>query len=157
MMTFKVARLSPDAQIPIRGSPGAAGYDLYSSADTLIPKRTWVAVPTGIALQVPGDHYARIAPRSGLALKYGIDVGAGVVDSDYTGEVKVILFNHSDEHFAIRMGDRVAQVIFEKISTPYLREVDLAELGVTTRGQNGFGSSGVETALPATVAMLPVE
>ena len=142
LFTFKVARLNDSAVIPVRGSSGAAGYDICSSADMTVPLRSWVAVSTGIALQVPSDHYARIAPRSGLALKNGIDVGAGVVDSDYHGEVKVILFNHSNEHFSVRRGDRIAQVIFERISTPYLNEVPINEFVASERGTGGFGSTG---------------
>ena len=142
---FKVARLNNDSILPKRGTDGAAGYDMCSCVDIVIPARSWKGVATGIALQVPPDHYARVAPRSGLTLKNGLDVGAGVIDSDYIGEVKVIMFNHSDTHFNVVKGDRIAQVIFEKISTPYLNEVKLDELVKTERGAGGFGSTGLST------------
>ena len=78
---------------------------------------------TGISVQFPTGLYAKIAPRSGLALKKFIDVGAGVVDADYRGEVGVVLFNHGDQDFEVKMGDRIAQLILEKISTPAVEEV----------------------------------
>ena len=145
MLAFRVARINENAIIPKRSTSGAAGYDLFASEDTIVPLRTWMAVPTAIAIHVPSDHYARIAPRSGLALKNGIDVGAGVVDSCYQGEIKVILFNHSGEHFKICRGDRIAQMIFEKISTPDLEEISVEELRSvpTDRGVGGFGSTGL--------------
>jgi dUTP pyrophosphatase len=90
---------------------------------------------------VPKDCYARIAPRSGLAFKYGIQVGAGVVDSDYTGEIKVLQFNHGAYDFTIKAGDRIAQLIFERIFTNELEEVE--ELVKTERGAGGFGSTGL--------------
>lgn len=99
-----------------------------------------MAVPTGISITVPIYCYARIAPRSGLTFKYGIQVGAGVIDSDYTGEIKVILFNHGENDFIIKTGDRIAQLIFEKIVTNELQEVE--ELVQTDRGSGGFGSTG---------------
>jgi dUTP pyrophosphatase len=138
---FKVKKLSPNAIIPIRATEGSAGLDISSIEDTIVPAKEWRAVSTGISISVPIDCYARIAPRSGLTFKKGINVGAGVVDSSYTGEVKVILFNHSNEDFEIKSGDRIAQVIFEKIYINDLIEVD--ELDSTERGDNGFGSTGV--------------
>ena len=84
--------------------------------------------------------YARIAPRSGLALKKGICIGAGVIDQDYTGPLGVILFNHGQEDFTVTTGDRIAQLILEKCATLPVREVD--QIGETTRGTGGFGSTG---------------
>ena len=97
---------------------------------------------TGLAISFPAGLYARIAPRSGLALKKFIDVGAGVVDHDYRGEVGVVLFNHGDQDFEVNMGDRIAQLILEKIDTPPVEEVQ--GLGDTVRGVGGFGSTGVK-------------
>lgn len=89
-------------------------------------------------------YYGRIAPRSGLAVKHHIDVGAGVIDADYRGNVGVVLFNHSDADFKVTAGDRVAQLILEKIITPAVVEVDdLDALGSTARGAGGYGSTGV--------------
>lgn len=98
-------------------------------------------VPTGLALACPPGTYARVAPRSGLAVKHFIDTGAGVVDEDYRGEVGVVLFNHADTDFQVKAGDRVAQLILERIATPPVAEVD--DLDATDRGAGGYGSTGV--------------
>ena len=137
---FQVKKLVTHAVIPKRATEGSAGLDISSSVDMFIPSHKWLAVPTGISIMVPKDCYARWAPRSGLAFKYGIQVGAGVIDSDYTGEIKVILFNHGENDFTIKTGDRIAQLIFEKIFTDDLQEVE--ELVKTERGAGGFGSTG---------------
>ena len=138
---FKVKLLSPDAKVPTRATEFSAGLDLSSIEDTIVPANKWIAIPTGISIQIPKDCYARIAPRSGLAFKYGIQVGAGVVDSDYLGEIKVILFNHGSSDFEVKKGDRIAQLIFEKIYNECFIEVE--ELDDTVRGDGGFGSTGV--------------
>ena len=96
---------------------------------------------TGPAISSPAGLYARIASRSGLSLKKSIDVGAGVVDSDYIGEVGVVLFNHGDQDFEVKMGDRIAQLILEKIDTPKVEEVRALEESV--RGSGGFRSTGL--------------
>ena len=138
---LKVQLLSPDDKAPTKGSITAAGYDIYASQHTVIPAHGQGLASTDISFTVPFGTYGRIAPRSGLAVKHGIQTGAGVVDRDYTGEVKVVLFNHSNKDFEINKGDRVAQLILEKI-------VDDAEVVVvnnleeTARGINGFGSTG---------------
>lgn len=140
---YRIARVHPGAQVPTRATPGAAGMDMHAAEDAVVPPNgAWVAVETGIVLQFPPTVYARIAPRSGLAFKHGIQVGAGVIDSDYTGSVKVILFNHGTAPFTVQPGDRIAQVIFEKIETPDLVECALEDLAATERGAGGFGSTG---------------
>lgn len=138
---FQIKKLVPHAIIPKRATSGSAGLDISSSVNILIPSKSWLAVPTGLSIMVPNNCYVRLAPRSGLAYKYGIQIGAGVIDSDYTGEIKVILFNHGDNEFVINTGDRIAQIIFEKIFTNDLIEVE--ELKETERGSNGFGSTGI--------------
>ncbi len=95
-----------------------------------------------MAIAIPENTYARIAPRSGLAVKKFIDTGAGVVDYDYRGEVGVVLFNHSDENFEIKVGDRIAQLILERICMAECVETE--ELFDTDRGSGGFGSTGVK-------------
>ena len=139
-MTLFVKKLNDDAKIPTRGSPLAAGYDMCSSMNTWIAPGMRAVIPTGIAFTVPEGTYGRVAPRSGLAVKKGINVGAGVIDRDYTGEVKVVLFNHGDETFEIKKGDRIAQLILEKCETPPIEEVQ--EIEDTQRGTKGFGSTG---------------
>ena len=120
---LKVQKLNNNAALPKRSTKGAAGYDLCASQDCTIPAGGKGLVPTGLSISFPAGLYAMIAPRSGLALKKFIDVGAGVVDVDYRGEVGVVLFNHGDHDFEVKMGDRIAQLILEKISTPEVEEV----------------------------------
>ena len=140
-MPLGVKKLTYDAILPTRGSDGSVGYDLYSVVDTIVPSQAGNAiVGTGIALCIPLDCYGRIAPRSGLAAKHCIQVGAGVIDPDYTGEIKVVLFNHGTEDFEIKKGDRIAQLILERCETPPVEEIGL--LQETLRGSDGFGSTG---------------
>ncbi|PUU81138.1 dUTPase-like protein [Tuber borchii] len=141
---LRIRRLSTKARIPKRGSALAAGYDLYSAHDTTIIRHGKALVDTDIQMMIPVGTYGRIAPRSGLASKNFIDVGAGVIDADYRGQVKVLLFNHGDADFVVKEGDRIAQLILERIVTPEVVEVD--ELDETARGVNGFGSTGVRIA-----------
>lgn len=138
---LQVQLLSPKGRAPTRGSVLAAGYDIYSSEDTSIPARGKAMVSTGISIAVPPGTYGRVAPRSGLAAKHSIDTGAGVIDADYRGEVKVILFNFSDVDFAIKEGDRIAQLVIERIYTPDVVVVEKLEESV--RGVGGFGSTGI--------------
>lgn len=138
---LRVKKLSEDATLPVRGSAGAAGYDLSSAKACVIPARGRLCVPTDLSIKLPPGTYGRVAPRSGLALKHAIDTGAGVIDEDYRGPVGVILFNHCDNDFEIKKGDRIAQLILERISTPEVLEVE--ELDDTQRGAGGFGSTGV--------------
>ncbi|QGQ62966.1 ORF1 [Fowl aviadenovirus D] len=131
---------SPFAVTPQRATSGAAGYDLCSSADVVVPPKSRSLIPTDLSFQFPRGVYGRIAPRSGLAVKFFIDVGAGVIDSDYRGIVSVLLFNFSDHNFNVRRGDRIAQLILERHLTPDLEE--RSGLDETVRGAAGFGSTG---------------
>jgi len=142
-MSFYISKVISHAIIPARATDGAAGYDLSACEDAVVPAGGWKMINTGIAIQIPSDCYARVAPRSGLTLKKGISTGAGVIDSDYRDAVRVILFNHSDIDFEVKTGDRIAQMIFEKIYTPKLHEMDYQEMTNTERGLGGFGSTGV--------------
>ena len=109
-----VKKLNKGALLPVKGSAFAAGYDLHALTDAKIPARGKALISTGLAFAIPEGNYGRIAPRSGLAAKHSIDVGAGVIDSDYRGEVKVLLFNLSDTDFELKAQERVAQLIIEK-------------------------------------------
>ncbi|KZT27007.1 dUTP diphosphatase [Neolentinus lepideus HHB14362 ss-1] len=140
-----IKRLSEKAKLPTRGSALAAGYDLYSAEKKTVPARGKALVDTQISIAVPAGTYGRVAPRSGLASKFMIDTGAGVVDADYRGVVFVLLFNHSDRDFEVQEGDRIAQLIIEKIQTPDVLEVE--DLDETLRGTGGFGSTGGHTGL----------
>ena len=131
---------------PVSGSApqyahyGDAGADLIASEKTVIPARNRSLVGTGIRLEIPEGHVGLIWPRSGLAIKKGIDCGAGVIDSCYRGEIKVLLFNHSDTEFQIEPGDRIAQILIQKVERVQFIPVD--ELSETTRSEEGFGSTG---------------
>ncbi|KAE8320474.1 dUTPase-like protein [Aspergillus sergii] len=135
-----IKKLNEGGRAPTRGSAFAAGYDVYAAKETVIPAKGKALVDTGIAIAVPEGTYGRIAPRSGLAAKHFIDTGAGVIDADYRGEVKVLLFNHSEVDFPVKAGDRVAQLIIERIYTPEVMVVE--ELEESVRGAGGFGSTG---------------
>lgn len=136
-----VRKMQEDARVPVRGSKEAAGYDLYCVEDVEIPAQGHAIVSTGLAIKVPEGTYGRIAPRSGLAAKNAIGIGAGVVDRDYRGVVKVVIFNHGHKTFTVRRHDRIAQLVLEQAVTPPVVEVE--ELDGTKRGTDGFGSSGV--------------
>tara|TARA_Y100000004_G_C8943554_1_gene425226 strand:+ start:667 stop:1119 length:453 start_codon:yes stop_codon:yes gene_type:complete len=138
-----VHKLHDGARVPTRGSALCAGFDLYCDANFEIAPGDRHLVSTGIALEIPGDcSYGRIAPRSGLAVKHGIQVGAGVVDADYRGEVKVLLFNHGSDTFSATAGDRIAQLIIERCKMPDVTVVTDRALSATERGTSGFGSTG---------------
>ena len=139
-MSLRIKKLTYDAIIPTRGSGGAVGYDLYSTDEVVIPPTHRALIGTGVAIVLPPGVYGRVAPRSGLTVKHGIQVGAGVVDPDYTGEVKVVLFNHGDKDFEVKRGERIAQLVLEKCDTPDVEEIGLLE--ETERGAGGFGSTG---------------
>ncbi|KAM4747189.1 deoxyuridine 5'-triphosphate nucleotidohydrolase, mitochondrial [Rhinophrynus dorsalis] len=137
---LRFAKLTEKAYTPTRGSTRAAGYDLYSAYDYVIPALGKALVKTDIQICVPNGCYGRIAPRSGLAAKHFIDVGAGVIDEDYRGNVGVVLFNFGQDAFEVKRGDRVAQLICERILYPELEELKV--LDDTERGSGGFGSTG---------------
>ncbi|KAL7789462.1 dUTP diphosphatase [Trichoderma ceciliae] len=137
---LQVKKLSPQGRLPTRGSAFAAGYDVYAARDTVVPARGKVLVDTDISIAVPAGTYGRIAPRSGLASKHFIDTGAGVIDADYRGPLKILLFNHAETDYEIKEGDRVAQLVLERIVTPEVVEVE--ELEESVRGIGGFGSTG---------------
>ncbi|XP_054095589.2 deoxyuridine 5'-triphosphate nucleotidohydrolase, mitochondrial isoform X1 [Callithrix jacchus] len=170
VMQLRFARLSEHATAPTRGSARAAGYDLYSAYDYTIPPMEKALVKTDIQIALPSGCYGRVAPRSGLAAKHFIDVGgllevhsrpclpvnhlwaaeqqrllpvsssAGVIDEDYRGNVGVVLFNFGKEKFEVKKGDRIAQLICERIFYPEIEEVQA--LDDTKRGSGGFGSTG---------------
>ena len=148
---LRIKKLSPTAFLPVKGSEHAAGYDLMSVEDTVVPARGKILVATGISMAIPIGNYGRVAPRSGLAVKNFIDVGAGVIDADYRGEVKVLLFNFGDADFKVTAGDRIAQLIIEKYTRTDIEEVVEGSVDSTERGEGGFGSTGVQ-AIPASKA-----
>jgi dUTP pyrophosphatase len=146
-MKLNIKLLKDSAKIPTYGSVSAAGLDLYAAEDYIIEVESRKLISTGISVswdEYNNDkHYLRIAPRSGLSVKNSIDVGAGVVDSDYRGEIFVCLINNSKEKkFEIKRGDRIAQAILEKISR-FDSIIEVNELPSSERGSGGFGSTGI--------------
>lgn len=139
-MNIKVKKLREDAIIPTRANSTDAGLDLYSTQDLIVLKNSRAMIETGISLEIPEGYYGRIAPRSGLAWKHGIDMFAGVVDSSYRGPINVILYNSCVNDFKITKGDRIAQLIIEKHYNFPIEVVE--ELSDTNRGSGGFGSTG---------------
>jgi len=140
-MEIQVKRLSGTAKTPTRGSFHAAGLDLYADESLSIAPRERRMVRTGVSLSIPPHHVGLIWPRSGLALKKGLATMAGVIDSDYRGEIQVLLRNTDKyELVHIEKGDRVAQLIVQPVTM--LTVVEVKELDATHRGHGGFGSTG---------------
>ena len=142
ILQINVKKLSENATIPTQGTKFAAGYDLYAAEDAVVVCGTRKLIKTNISMEINPGYYGRIAPRSGLAYKNGIDILAGVIDSDYRGDIGVILYN-TDKNidFTIKKGDRIAQIIFEACYTVTLNNVE--NLDNTLRQAGGFGSTGV--------------
>jgi len=146
-MALNVIKINPFAILPVRATAGAAGYDLFSTDSYVVLPGRRVVVSTGITVQLPPGTYGRIAPRSGLAVKHGLDTLAGVIDPDYTGEIKVVLQNlDCTQPFVIRPGYRIAQLILENYTVADVVEIPGECTGLvaspTARGTAGFGSTG---------------
>jgi len=143
-MQFLISRTANalDLPLPTRQTPQSAGLDLHANISVTIPKGERTLVPTGIRVALPFGYEAQVRPRSGLALKHGITVinTPGTIDADYRGEIGVVLINHGNEDFAIKRGDRVAQLVIAKVEMIEFQEVD--ELPDTQRGDGGYGSTG---------------
>ena len=134
------AQLAAAGTLPAYGSSAAAGADLTAAEDAVLTPGARAAVGTGLVLALPPGHVGLVWPRSGLALRHGIDTLAGVIDSDYRGEVRVVLVNHGSEPFPIRRGDRIAQLLVQKVER--VEFVARDRLEATARGAGGFGSTG---------------
>ena len=139
-LKMEVMKLDDEAIIPKKGSDEAAGYDLYSFEDNEILPKERKLISTKIAMAIPSGWYGRVASRSSLACKKNIDVGAGVIDSDYRGEIKVLLINNGNEKFIVEKKSRIAQLIITKYSSPEI--IQVKKLNNTKRGEGGFGSTG---------------
>ena len=136
-----VVLLNNKAKMPTKAHTSDAGWDLYAANSTVISEHQRKTIETGIALEIPDGYVGLIWPRSGLSVKQGIDVLAGVVDSGYRGEIKVCLYNTSKDNVVIESGDRIAQILIQPVSQMEMIAVD--SLSDTERGEGGFGSSGV--------------
>lgn len=140
-MSLGFKKINDLAILPKRSSPLAAGLDLFSIENRTVNPNERVIIKTGLSAAIPPDHYGRIAPRSGLAVKYGLDVLAGVVDSDYRGEILICLINLGSDKVNINIGDKIAQLIIEKCS--FLEPTFVENLDNTERGEGKFGSTGL--------------
>lgn len=145
-MQVKIKRLhSQEIPLPKYMTEGAAGVDLYAAPeqDTVLAPGKWALIPTGIAISLPPGHEAQIRPRSGLAYKHGITLlnTPGTIDSDYRGEIKIIVINLGDKEYILQKGERIAQMVFNKTEKANLLEVE--SLDDTDRGEGGFGHTGI--------------
>ncbi|KMT23055.1 deoxyuridine 5'-triphosphate nucleotidohydrolase Dut [Clostridium cylindrosporum DSM 605] len=144
-MKLFIKRLQNDIPLPKYMTSGAAGMDLYAAVneDTVLKKGEIKLIPTGIAISIDSGYEAQIRPRSGLAIKHGISLvnTPGTIDSDYRGEINLIMINFGARDFIIKRGDRIAQMVINKIETPTIVEVEV--LDETSRATGGFGSTGL--------------
>lgn len=138
-----IEKLDKSVELPKYAHPGDAGMDVCSNEDTFVPANNWKLIKTGIKVAVPEGFEMQVRPRSGLALKHGITVlnTPGTIDSGYRGEVGVILVNHNDKEFKVKKGDRIAQLVIAPVISVRIREGEVDK--VTERGEDGFGSTGV--------------
>lgn len=136
-----IERIDDSLPLPSYATQGSAGIDLYSCVSITIPCHNFVLIPTGIRIQLPDYHEAQIRPRSGLALKHGITVlnSPGTIDTDYRGEIKVLLMNHGKNDFNVERGMRIAQMVISKYERPTIIESSVDQ---TARNSSGFGSTG---------------
>ena len=137
---LQIVKISPRAVEPTKATKYSIELDLYSPDSYLIHPKRQVLIPIQIKLGIPPGYYGRIASKSGLAVEHEICVNAGVIDPDYTGEIKVLLINDGRHYYQVNQGDRIVQLILEKASIPILRQVK--ELPTTGRGERGCGSHG---------------
>ena len=148
MVKVLIKRLDPKVTIPEYKTSGSSGMDLKAFLDNKVEIKPYKSalIPTGLSIAIPNDYEVQIRPRSGLAAKSNISVlnTPGTIDSDYRGELKIILFNHGDKDFIINNGDRIAQMVLVPILKMEFEEVD--SLPDTVRGQGGFGSTGKKWA-----------
>ena len=142
-LKIKIKKIKESAILPHYAHNGDAGFDLYSTEDYVLRPGQRVLVSTGLCMTIPGGYEGQIRPKSGLALNYGISVcnTPGTIDSGYRGEIAVIAINHGNEEFKIGKGTKIAQIIFNRVEEAEFEEVD--ELDNTKRGEEGFGSTGL--------------
>ena len=132
-------KLDAGAILPTRAHKADAGYDLYSPVDMFIRAKGYETIDTGVHIEIPEGYVGFLKSKSGLNVKFSV-LSEGVIDSGYTGSIRVKLYNHSHRQFKVHKGNKISQIVFLPIYTPELEVVD--ELKKTDRGNNGFGSSG---------------
>ncbi len=143
-LTILVTKLHPDAQLPrsAHGPREDAGFDLIAVEEVTLPAGRWASVPTGLAIEIPPGYEGQVRPRSGLARKFGVTLlnTPGTIDPGYRGEIQVLMITHGPEDYAVKPGDRIAQLIIGAYADVTWEVQD--QLAVSTRGGGGFGSSG---------------
>lgn len=137
----KVVLTHPRAKAPVRANPGDAGMDIFAVESCTLKPGVHAVLPTGVHMEIPYGYVGLVWPRSGMAVRHGVDVLAGVIDSTYRGEIKVSLINHGFDPVEIRVGDRIAQILIQMISQAPC--VVVGSLSDSKRGNGGFGSTGV--------------
>ncbi len=139
-MELKIKKINKEAKIPKYATAGDAGLDLFALEEVVLNPREFVAVSTGVALEIPHGYVGLVWDKSGLAIMHGLKTLGGVVDAGYRGEVKVGMINLSGKEYKIEKGHKVAQMLIQKVEHPEIIEVE--ELSETERGEGGFGSTG---------------
>lgn len=143
-----VVLTTDNARVPVRGTPESAGLDLQSAENTVVKPKSRASIRTDLSLVLPTGHCARICSRSGLSANSGVEVGAGLIDADYRGPLKIILYNHSNTPFIVNRGDRIAQLVCQTVAYPHItvaganKAADLPS-PLHARRSGGFGSTGV--------------
>ena len=140
-LRIKIKKLSPEAKLPVYAHEGDAGMDLFSNEDSEILPGERKLIGTGLQIELPPGYVSLIWDKSGIAYKKGIKTMAGVIEYTYRGEYKILLCNTSKESFKIEKGEKIAQILIQPIITAEIEEVD--ELNNTSRGESGFGSTGL--------------
>ena len=140
-MKLKIQKISKDAVIPSRAKQGDAGMDIYSSVDEIVSLGDIKRISTGIKMEIPEGFVGLVWDKSGVAFNNGIKTMGGVIDSGYRGEIMIVMTNHSDKDFEIKKGQKIAQMLIQKIESPEIETVD--SLNDTERGEGGFGHTGV--------------
>lgn len=140
-MKLKVKKVRPEAQMPAYAHPGDAGLDIRAAVAAQIPSGERMAIPTGLAFELPANTVGLVWDKSGRALKEGLKTMAGVIDEGFRGEFMVVLLNTSDQLVKIETGDKIAQLLIQPIIQVEVEEV--SEIGDSSRGQGGFGSTGL--------------
>lgn len=140
MLTLRVKKLTETATVPSYAHPGDAGMDLFACEGTVVRQGDRTLVGTGVAMEIPDGYVGLVWDKSGLSNNHGLKTLGGVIDAGYRGEVKVGLVNLSDKDYTVRVGEKVAQMLIQKVERAAIEEV--SELSDTSRGEGGFGSTG---------------
>ncbi len=140
MLSVKIRKLTEESKVPEHAHKGDAGMDIFASEKVILRSGKHIVIPTGIAMEIPEGYAGLVWDKSGLAISHGLTIIAGVIDAGYRGEIFVAMTNISDKAYTLEKGDKVAQILIQKIESPIILQVD--ELTDSSRGEGGFGSTG---------------